>query len=112
MPFRAKADWSEVDWSLSDRDIAARLGVSHSAVAKRRKKQGHFSEYKVDAVLLRGWFECNRRRLPRMSDEDIQVEVFDAVDIIIEKSQVCYWRKLMNPKAHATKAKPESVAGV
>ena len=112
MPFRAKADWSEVDWCDSDREIAATLSVSHAAVAKRRKKIGHASDYKVDAVLLRNWFECNRRRLPRMTDEDIQVFVFDAVEIILEQSQVCYWRKLMNPKAHATKAKPESVTAV
>ena len=110
MAYPAKADWHSVDWSDSDREIAAQLAVSHSAVSKRRKKIGHASLYKVDAMLLGGWFEHNRRRLPRMSNEDIRIEVFDQLDLI--GFDCSYWRKQMASTAHATKAKPKSVAGV
>lgn len=33
-------DWEAVDWSLSDREIAERLGASISAVWRQRKKRG------------------------------------------------------------------------
>ena len=110
MAYRSQADWDSVDWFDSDREIAAELGVSHSAVAKRRKKIGHASLYKVDAMFLRGWFEHNRRRLPGMTNRDIEVEVFDQLDLI--GFDCSYWRRQMASTAHATKAKPESVAGV
>lgn len=109
MAYPPKADWHSVDWSLSNRDIAGRLGVDSRAVGKRRAKLGHASDYKVDAVLLRSWFESNRKRMPRMTDEDIQVEVFDAVEIMLEKSQVYYWRKLMNPRIWAQKARQRAM---
>lgn len=110
MAYRSQADWDAVDWSDSDREIAAQLGVSPSAVSKRRKKIGHASEYKVDGVLLRGWFECNRRRLPRMSNEDIQVEVWDQLQLI--GFDCSYWRRQMAEMVHAESAKPvESSAG-
>lgn len=38
-PPRAKElDWEVVDWSLQNKEIARRMGVSSSAVRKRRKK--------------------------------------------------------------------------
>ncbi len=108
MAFRSKADWFAVDWSRSDRELASSLGVSHSAVAKRRKKLGHVSDYTVDRALLRGWFFRNRNSLPRMSDRDIRVEVFDQLDLM--DFDVAYWRRQVGGQtAHAEEARPESV---
>ena len=110
MAYRSQANWDSVDWSGSDREIAATLSVSYAAVSKRRKKQGHASDYTVDAVLLRGWFEHNRARLSRLNNDDIRIEVFTELDLM--DFSVSYWRRQMSPKARAAKARGESIAGV
>lgn len=93
MAYRSQADWDSVDWSGSDREIAAQLGVTHAAVSKRRKRMGHASDYRVGIALLRGWFEFNKSRLPRLTDYEIQVLVMDELDEIIEPGTVKYWRR-------------------
>ncbi len=112
MAYRSQADWDSVDWSCSDRGIAAQLGVSHGAVAKRRRRIGHASDYTVDTILLRGWFERHRTRLSQMTKRDIQVTVYDDLEIVLQKPQVAYWRKLMNLRVDAEDTRPESVAAV
>lgn len=63
MTYPTKVDWDAADWRLSDRELAARLGVSRQRVFQKRKRLG------APAPLLKN--EPLRVRVARLPIEEL-----------------------------------------
>jgi hypothetical protein len=90
---RAKVDWSIVDWSLPDADLARKYGVSRQAVGKARARRGIMPAPKRRMVVL-----PEKQRLARALELCGKIVAWDRVGVWDYIPEWCAddWNKMVD----------------